>query len=111
MLDELGSGGTWSSVSEVACVGTVEHLCVAADWKHVRGPPQHGLSSQDDGPDHLGMRCNAFFWASNGPNHLGLCAPQVSGATDCSIHIWNVEHQVSRTAYSCNPYGQSLLQL
>ena len=29
---------------------------------------------QHDGPNHLGLRCNAAPCASNGPNHLGLCA-------------------------------------
>ena len=36
-----------------------------------------GLSSQNNGPDHLGLWYNAAPWAPNGPHHLGLRAIQV----------------------------------
>ena len=32
----------------------------AADWLQVRAHSQHGLSSQNNGPNHLELRCNAL---------------------------------------------------
>ena len=43
----------------------------------VRGPTTWTIL-QKDRPDHLGLRYNELPDASNGPNHLGLCALQES---------------------------------
>ena len=47
------------------------------DWGWYMGTPPHTTWTilQHDGPNHLGLCCNAALCASNGPDHLGSCCP------------------------------------
>ena len=48
----------------------------ALDQTEGAGPPQHGLVLQHDGPDHLGLRCDALPEHQMALDHLGSRAVQ-----------------------------------
>ena len=72
------------------------HRLKTENFEPVRAPHTTWTILQDDGPNHLGLRCNAFPGHQNGPNHLGLCALQyferkkrlMPHTSDLSFYNW-----------------------
>ena len=63
---------------------------------------------QDDGPNHLGLRCDARPAHRMAPITSGLCAPSgwARGRPACRRRGRGRAAAGARLAYSCNPYAE-----